>query len=62
MYCGACIQKHVGLKWREQVQLVIATLAVTARFKCGIAECWACHEVKRVVQAVPQTGTAKGEA
>jgi hypothetical protein len=52
MYCDACIQKHVGLKWRGQVQLVIAALAVTAYFKCGVAECCSCHEVKRVVQAV----------
>jgi hypothetical protein len=61
LYCDACIQKHVGLKWRAQAQLVVATLAVTAHFKCGIAECCACHEIKRVVQAVPRTGAAKGE-
>jgi len=28
-YCDACIQERLGFKWRQQVQLVTATLAVT---------------------------------
>jgi hypothetical protein len=54
MYCDACIQKRLGLRWRQRVQLVTATLAVTAYFKRGDGKCSACHQMMRVVQAVPR--------
>jgi hypothetical protein len=55
MYCDPCLRKHTGLKWREQVNLVTATLAVTPYFKRSDGECCACHQMTRVVQAVPRS-------
>ena len=55
MYCGNCLQKHIGLKWRSQVNMVIATLSVTVYFKLGDGECCACNQTKRVVQAVSRS-------
>jgi hypothetical protein len=51
-YCDACIQERLGLKWRQQVQLVTATLAVTNLFRRERDECCTCHEEKYVISAV----------
>jgi hypothetical protein len=51
MYCTACIQEYLCLKWWEQVQQVICTLAVTSYFKCDVGPCCICHKVTRVIQA-----------
>jgi len=48
-YCDRCIQERLGLKWRQQVQLVTATLAVTGAFIRGRGECCTCHETKQVI-------------
>jgi hypothetical protein len=55
MYSGDCLRKLTGLKWLSQVNLVIATLSVTAYFKLGDGECCACNQTKRVVQAVSRS-------
>jgi hypothetical protein len=52
MYCDTCIQERLGLKWRQQVQLITATLAVTDSFKRDLGRCFTCREVKQVIQAV----------
>jgi K+-sensing histidine kinase KdpD len=49
MYCDACIQEKLGLKWRQQVQLVTATLAVTEPFRRATGECRHCRQVKQVI-------------
>ena len=54
-YCDGCIQDRLGLKWRQQVQLITATLAVTESFKRAQGACSACHEIKQVIQAVRRT-------
>jgi len=51
-YCDSCIQERLGLKWRQQVQLVTATLAVTPSFTRARSECCTCHEVKQVIVAL----------
>ncbi len=51
-YCDGCIQDRLGLKWRQQVQLITATLAVTKSFKRAQGPCFACNEVKQVIHAV----------
>jgi hypothetical protein len=50
-YCDACIQERLGLKWRQQVQLVTATLAVTESFARERSECCTCGETKQVISA-----------
>jgi hypothetical protein len=50
-YCDACIQERIGLKWRQQVQLITATLAVTDGYDRGLDRCSTCHETKQVIQA-----------
>jgi hypothetical protein len=52
MYCDTCIQERLGLKWRQQVQLITATLAVTDSFRRDLGQCCTCHEEKQVIQAV----------
>jgi hypothetical protein len=52
MFCDSCIQERLGLKWRQQVQLITATLAVTRAFKRDLGRCCTCNEVKQVIQAV----------
>jgi hypothetical protein len=52
MYCDTCIQERLGLKWRQQVQLITATLAVTAAFKREFNRCCTCEEIKQVTYAV----------
>ncbi len=51
-YCDTCIQERLGLKWRQQVQLITATLAVTECFKRELGRCRTCDDVKQVIQAV----------
>jgi hypothetical protein len=51
-FCDTCIQERLGLKWRQQVQLITATLAVTDAFKRDLGPCGTCNEVKQVIQAV----------
>ena len=48
-YCDHCIQERLGLRWRQQVQLVTATLAVTACFRRELAVCSTCDESKQVI-------------
>ena len=62
MYCDTCIQERLGLKWRQQVQLITATLAVTAAFQRGFNKCCTCEVVKQVTHATagghsPSTAT-----
>lgn len=52
MYCDTCIQERLGLKWRQQVQLITATLAVTAGFRREFNKCCTCEEIKQVTHAV----------
>jgi hypothetical protein len=47
-YCDGCIQERLGLRWRQQVQLVTATLAVTGAFKRENAACSTCADRKQV--------------
>jgi hypothetical protein len=51
-YCDSCIQERLGLKWRQQVQLVTATLAVTPFFGREQDVCCTCHEQKQVISAI----------
>ncbi|MGE3147515.1 MAG: DUF4118 domain-containing protein [Pseudorhodoplanes sp.] len=51
MYCDSCIQEHLGLKWRQQVQLITATLGVTREFRRDLACCSGCNEEKQATQA-----------
>jgi uncharacterized protein DUF4118 len=51
-YCDACIQDRLGLKWRQQVQLITATLAVTDSFQREPGSCSGCGESKQVIHAV----------
>ena len=51
-YCDSCIQERLGLRWRQQVQLVTATLAVTRSFARDRCMCCTCNEVKHVIAAV----------
>jgi hypothetical protein len=55
MYCDNCIQERLGLRWRQQVQLITAVLAVTDSFERNVGECCTCHQVKQVVQAVARS-------
>jgi hypothetical protein len=50
-YCDSCIQERLGLKWRQQVQLITATLAVTPLFEREQGTCCTCNEVKQVTCA-----------
>jgi hypothetical protein len=52
MYCDTCIQERLGLKWRQQVQLITATLAVTTTFQREFNKCCTCEEIKQVTHAV----------
>jgi uncharacterized RDD family membrane protein YckC len=52
MYCDQCIQDELGLKWRQQVQLVTATLAVTNLFQRDFGQCQTCKQFKQVIRHV----------
>lgn len=46
VYCDTCIQERLGLKWRQQAQLITATLAVTSEFDRGRWVCSTCNQTK----------------
>ena len=50
-YCDSCVQERLGLKWRQQVQLITATLAVTNGFAREFDKCCTCGEMKLVTRA-----------
>ena len=56
-YCGACIQERLGLKWRQQVQLITATLAVTGDFERDLDRCSTCQDTKQVIMACIQASS-----
>ncbi len=51
-YCDGCIQDRLRLNWRQQVQLITATLAVTDSFRREPGQCFACGESKQVIHAL----------
>jgi len=53
MYCDTCIQERLGLRWRQQVQLVTATLAVTNGYARQLNLCCRCQMRRQVTLAVP---------
>jgi hypothetical protein len=54
IYCDACIQALLGLKWRQQAQLITATLAVTTEFDRGRWVCSNCSQTKYGISARQQ--------
>lgn len=52
-YCDDCLQQRLGIKWRQQVQTITATLAVTGVFVREYGTCATCNEQKQVIHAVP---------
>jgi hypothetical protein len=52
MYCDACIRDRLGLKWRQQVQLVTATLSATVLFERKLDRCSNCNETKQITASV----------
>jgi hypothetical protein len=57
-YCDTCIQERLGLKWRQQVQLITATLAVTRSFAREFGPCCVCHQAKQVIYATAPAPSA----
>lgn len=53
-YCDHCIQERLGLRWRQQVQLVTATLGVTSGFRRSTAVCCTCQDTKQVTSYIAQ--------
>src|ERR1700742_285118 len=51
-YCDHCIQERLGLRWRQQVQLVTATLGVTSDYRRSLAICCTCNVTKQVTTFV----------
>ena len=51
-YCDSCIQEWLGLKWRQQVQLITATLSVTPSFHRERGFCCSCKDHKQVITAL----------
>ena len=51
IYCDTCIQERLGLKWRQQAQLITATLGVTSEFDRGRWTCSTCGQVKFGISA-----------
>jgi hypothetical protein len=51
-YCDVCIQERLGLKWRQQVQLITATLGCTETFARELGPCSVCNETKQVISAM----------
>jgi hypothetical protein len=54
-YCDHCIQERLGLRWRQQVQLVTATLAVTSGYRRNNAACCTCGDTKQVTAFIAST-------
>jgi hypothetical protein len=50
-YCDDCVQDRLGLKWRQQVQTITATLAVTGLFARALGRCSTCRQEKQVTLA-----------
>ncbi len=61
-YCDICIQERLGLKWRQQVQLITATLACTQVFARELGPCCICNETKQVISAVKSGADPKPPA
>jgi hypothetical protein len=59
MYCDACIQERLGLKWRQQVQLVTATLAVTEGYAREFSCCGVCQIERLVTLATSDSVTPR---
>jgi hypothetical protein len=57
-YCDDCVQERLGLKWRQQVQMITATLAVTTLFARALGICSTCGQEKQVTRA---TKPAQGQ-
>ena len=53
-YCDTCIQERLGLKWRQQVQLVTATLGVTDGYARKLDCCCNCTSERQVTISVPE--------
>jgi hypothetical protein len=51
VYCDTCIQERLGLKWRQQAQLITATLGVTSEFDRGRWACSTCNQMKFGISA-----------
>lgn len=51
VYCDTCIQERLGLKWRQQAQLITATLGVTSEFDRGRWVCSTCSQTKFGISA-----------
>jgi hypothetical protein len=51
IYCDTCIQQRLGLKWRQQAQLITATLGVTSEFDRGRWLCSTCNQTKFGISA-----------
>jgi len=51
IYCDTCIQERLGLKWRQQAQLITATLGVTSEFDRGRWVCSICNQTKFGISA-----------
>jgi hypothetical protein len=54
MYCDPCIQERLGLRWRQQVQLVAATLAVTPGYAREFGSCCVCQTDRQVTFAAAE--------
>src|SRR5262245_21630822 len=50
-YCDDCVQERLGLKWRQQVQMITSTLAVTEWFVRTTDACSTCKQEKLVIRA-----------
>jgi hypothetical protein len=58
IYCDTCIQERLGLKWRQQAQLITATLGVTSEFDRGRWVCSTCNQTKFGISARRQGSAA----
>jgi hypothetical protein len=56
-YCDTCIQERLGLRWRQQVQLVTATLAVTNGYGRQLNRCCVCQMERQVTRAISDAST-----
>jgi hypothetical protein len=56
-YCDECVQQRLGIKWRQQVQVITSTLAVTGIFPRGPGTCSTCNEEKQVIRAIETHGS-----
>jgi hypothetical protein len=56
MYCDTCIQERLGLRWRQQVQLVTATLGVTNGYAREFNRCCVCQGERQITLALAEEG------